>query len=70
MMRMIRYFKGHRIQTGRAIISLVIRNEVPLIERGSIFAEWTGDAYELRAELNTLIAEMEAKEERRKRAGT
>lgn len=55
------YFKTHRIQNKQAIISLVMRNEIPLLEDGCQFLEWGGDAYELRKELNKQIESLEKK---------
>jgi len=63
-MAVIYYFKSHRIQAGKAVVSLVLRNQIPLGTPGNQFVEWIGDAYEMREELNEAIAELEAKKAR------
>jgi hypothetical protein len=64
-MKVHHYFKRHRIQGGKAIVSLVLRNDIPLFKEGYQFLEWTGDAYGLRDELNKQIEILERKHEKK-----
>lgn len=59
------YLRPLHIQDGRAIISLVMRNDIKLYPHVNQFLEWVGDAYLLRAELNELIRVLEDKHTRR-----
>lgn len=54
---------GHRIQGGKAIVDLVLyKAGQPVLEST---VKWIGDAYELRDELNAVIADLERKQLKR-----
>lgn len=55
-----KWIEAHRIQDGKAIISLVLRRK-HVLDNDFDILEWTGDAYELRQELNLYIAKLEGK---------
>lgn len=51
---------GHRIQDGKAIVDIVLyRQDKPMPDSWPV--KWIGDAYELRDELNEVIAVLERK---------
>jgi hypothetical protein len=54
---------GHRIQDGKAVVDIVLYREgVPMPDSWPV--KWIGDAYELRDELNAVIADLERKQQR------
>lgn len=52
--------KTHRIQAGKAIVSITLAHGA-IGTPGGYLLEWTGDAYELRDELDRAIHELERK---------
>lgn len=54
---------GHRIQNGEAIVDIVFYDaNKSLSDRPPV--KWVGDAYKLREEINSVIADLERKQHR------
>ncbi|WP_145052756.1 hypothetical protein [Paenibacillus xylanexedens] len=57
---------GHRIEGDKAIVSISLYDKDRPLSEGGMVVRWVGDAYELRDELNAVIAELERKKARKK----